>query len=174
VTVTALACRLALAVVLALSAGGKARSAATFMAFQQSVKNLAAIPARWAVPTAAAVIAAESACAVALLIPPAEIAGESLALGLLAVFTVVIAAAVARGVRAPCHCFGTSSSPVSADQLLRNAFLIALAGLALAGTALGGGARISAGAFAVCLMAALPLAGAVAMWDDLADLLRKP
>jgi len=58
------------------------------------------------------------------------------ALGLLIVFTVAIAAAILRGRRPECHCFGQfSSAPVSWKTVLRNgALMVAAAAIVIMGT----------------------------------------
>lgn len=75
-----------------------------------------------------AVPAVEAALAVALVVAPAPAAWAGLVL--LAVFTLVLARAIARGTDAPCACFGSARrarEPVSGVELVRNAMLAALA-----------------------------------------------
>lgn len=76
--------------------------------------------------TSRAVPAVELVLAAALLAVP-RAAGVA-ALALLAAFTVVLAAAVRRGVTAGCNCFGAARvDPVSGVDLLRNGLLASLA-----------------------------------------------
>lgn len=170
-TYVGLTCRLALALVFALSAGSKVRSPMAFAAFRRSAGQLAAIPDRLATPSAAAVIVAEVVTAAMVLVPSLALAGEALAMCLLLVFTAILARAVARGVYATCHCFGSGSAPVSHAQLVRNGVLVALDAVALV---CGPGSASSAGAFAVCVLCALAVAGTAALWDDLTDLITHP
>jgi peroxiredoxin len=88
------------------------------------------LPARLALPAAVALPAAELAVAV-LLVPAATArVGAAAACALLAVFCVAIAAALRRGERPDCACFGRAASqPVGARTLVRNAVLVGLAGL---------------------------------------------
>jgi peroxiredoxin len=74
--------------------------------------------------------------AVGLLLPASTAAyGALCALGLLALFTAAIALGLARGRKPDCHCFGQlHSAPTSWKTLARNAALLALAALALAGS----------------------------------------
>lgn len=52
----------------------------------------------------------------------------SMALGLLVVFTVLIALRLAQGRRPPCACFGAmTAKPIGAGHLIRNAVFIAVA-----------------------------------------------
>lgn len=72
----------------------------------------------------------EVAAAAALVVVPRL--GAAAALALLLAFTVVLAAAVARGAEVGCACFGSARArPVSIVELARNGGLMALAGLAL-------------------------------------------
>ena len=74
---------------------------------------------------------AELLLAVALLAVPRL--GGCVALVLLAAFSIVLVRAMSRGVEAPCACFGQPGAPpLSAVDLVRNGFLAALAGLAVA------------------------------------------
>ena len=74
---------------------------------------------------------AEAGVALLLLLRPR--AGAVAALLLLAVFSALLVAALRRGVKVACGCFGTTSTAVvSAADLVRNALLAGLAVLALA------------------------------------------
>jgi hypothetical protein len=91
-----------------------------------------------------AVPVVEAALAVSLLTWPAVGAWASIAL--LVAFTAVLARAVARGVDAPCACFGSArgsgdgGESVSSVELVRNAMLAALAVIASGASAgVGGG-----------------------------------
>src|SRR5439155_25163345 len=67
-------------------------------------------------------------CAVALISNSSASWGARGAAALLALFIAAISINLARGRRPDCHCFGQlSSSPVSAQTLVRNAVLLALA-----------------------------------------------
>ncbi len=92
--------------------------------------------------------------AVATLLPPLELMAAAGVLGrcrtlecmtaiaiLLVLFTVFLAAALASGKELECHCFGGDDGVVDRTTLFRNLFLLALAGLAVAGAALGGGSE---------------------------------
>ena len=117
-------CALVLAAVFVWAAAAKVarpdRTAAGFAAFGLPGARALA----WVVP------AAELLTAFWLVALPR--AGGVVALGLLAVFTGVIVAALRRGVSAGCSCFGSvSTKPVSSRDILRNVVLMALAGAAM-------------------------------------------
>lgn len=66
------------------------------------------------------VAASEALVVLFLAIDTSTSAGFALALVLLVVSSVVVAVAVARGVEAPCGCFGASSEPVGFRTIVRN------------------------------------------------------
>ena len=70
------------------------------------------------------VVATEAAVPVLLLFPAAVFYGFALAGDLLAAFTTAIVIALKRGRRAPCQCFGASSTPLGPSHLVRNAILL--------------------------------------------------
>ena len=74
----------------------------------------------------------------ALLVTAPAIGGSTGAV-LLVAFTVVLLRAIARGVAAPCSCFGSSRrEPVSSVEVVRNAMLAALAVIATAASGAAG------------------------------------
>lgn len=112
-----------LGAVLVWAAGAKAlRPAAARTAF-------AGLGVRPAGPVLVAVIVAEVVTAGALVAAPRW--GGAAAVVLLAAFSVVLGRALARGAVVSCACFGASPTPVTVRTLIRNAGLVALAGLAL-------------------------------------------
>lgn len=76
--------------------------------------------------TAAVTAVIEMALVVALVVRPAD--GGVAALAVLAGFTAFLVRRLDSG--AGCGCFGTSTKPVSSQDLMRNAVLLALAGVA--------------------------------------------
>ncbi len=76
--------------------------------------------------------AAELTVAILLLSGSTRLAGAAGALGLLSLFTVAIAANLARGRKPDCHCFGQlHSAPAGWGTLARNAVLVAVAAVVL-------------------------------------------
>jgi hypothetical protein len=124
-----LGCCWLVAVVFAISAAGKLRTAAMRAAFRRSVADMAVLPARAAGTIAATVPAAEAAAAVLLVVPPTAALGSVLALGLLAAFTTGIVLVLHRGTRAQCLCFGTTERPYGPRHLVRNGLLAAAAAI---------------------------------------------
>jgi peroxiredoxin/uncharacterized membrane protein YphA (DoxX/SURF4 family) len=74
----------------------------------------------------------ELVIAVLLLVNPSARIGSLVAFALLLSFTVAIAVSLARGKKPDCHCFGQlHSAPVGRSTLVRNALLLAGAGLVI-------------------------------------------
>ncbi|MEV4641681.1 MauE/DoxX family redox-associated membrane protein [Actinoplanes sp. NPDC049548] len=165
----AVACRALLIVVFAVAVAGKARN---FPDFTTSVRRLAPrLPAR---VVARVVMSLEAVIVVLLAVPQATVAaaGSVLAGGLLAAFSVAIAAALRRGSAAPCKCFGRATTPLGPRHLARNVFLMAVAVAALAASADDDTATVAAYLVAG---AAGALAGlVVVVLDDVLDLFREP
>jgi uncharacterized membrane protein YphA (DoxX/SURF4 family)/thiol-disulfide isomerase/thioredoxin len=125
------AARLTVAAVFVLAAWGKA---ADQRGTRQAVQDFG-VPARLVPATAWALPAAELVVAVAVLPPASAVVACAAALALLAVFTVLIAAALRQGRRPGCSCFGAASTaPVSGWTLSRNAGIAILVAVALWGS----------------------------------------
>jgi hypothetical protein len=129
----------ALAVVFAVSATAKARSADRLRAFAAALRPLGFVPERLLRPAVLAVTAAEAAVVVGLVwapfAAPAVATGAFLlATGLLVALTTGVAVAITRGTGASCACFGAAERPLSRRHLVRNLALLAIAvgGLGLA------------------------------------------
>lgn len=119
------------ALAFALSSAGKATSRA---AFEQAIRDLRLVSPRLTKPVALAVLAAESAVVVLIvlggLVPGTALlrAGFLLALGLLVLFTAVLISTLARRLAASCACFGATTKPVSGWDVIRNGGLLLCAG----------------------------------------------
>lgn len=145
-----LSCRWLLGLVFTVALVSKARDPRGFAA---SVRRLAPlpelpgwVPTRW-LPTRlreqphrslagmpAVIVAALEAALVLLLALPAPAAvtcGLALALVLDGAFAVGVLAALRRGERTPCHCFGASEQPLGARHLVRDLVLAGVAALGL-------------------------------------------
>ena len=91
------------------------------------------LPSPLVAPVTLALPAAELAVAVLLLFGSTRVAGAAGALGLLAIFSVVIIANLARGRTPDCHCFGRlHSAPAGWSTVARNVVLAACATALLA------------------------------------------
>jgi uncharacterized membrane protein YphA (DoxX/SURF4 family) len=119
-----LACRLTLAVVLLIAAVTKALDrSGTRDSLERFGLPVALVPA-----ASVALPLVELGVALALVPVPSASAAAAAALVLLAAFTVALAVALLRGVKAPCNCFGAiSTRPAGALTLARNVVLIGLA-----------------------------------------------
>lgn len=140
-------------------------------AFRTAVRGFALLPPRAAGPLAWTFLAGELATSVLLLAPldhRALLAGLSLALGLLLVFTAALASVLLRGLDISCNCFGASTRPVSRFDVWRNLGVAVCCGLGLAAAASrGAGVPL---AMAEQLLAAAVAAVAVALWTSLAEI----
>lgn len=131
-----LTCQWLLAAVFVVAVGSKL-SRRAFREFVAATGRL--LPGGWSGwrrPVAAGVVVAEVAVVGLLAWPVTAVtgpAGFGLALVLSAGFSTGIAAALRRGERAPCRCFGDASAPLGPGHLVRNGVLatVALAGLVL-------------------------------------------
>ncbi|MFB9236646.1 MauE/DoxX family redox-associated membrane protein [Plantactinospora siamensis] len=163
--------RLLLALVFLAAVVGKLRSRAAFAGFVGSVEAFGLLPRRRVRPVAGLAVAVEAAVVPLLAVPAAAPAGYAAAAALLAVLTGAILAALRRGRRPACHCFGTAGAPIGPRHVVRNVllFLVAAAGLAASPMA-GAGPPAGAAGRLLALAAAAPLAALVVRLDDLAAL----
>ncbi|MEH0972088.1 MauE/DoxX family redox-associated membrane protein [Micromonospora sp. CPCC 205546] len=165
-----LGARILLALVFLAAVLGKLRTRAGFEGFVASVGQFG-VPPGWVGPVARSAVAAEAAVVVLLAVPSTVPAGLLLAAGLLGVLTVAIAAALRRGARPACRCFGAADAPIGPRHVARNLTLAAVALLGLLGGAVAG-ASPSPSPATVLLAAglAVPLAAVVVRLDDLVAL----
>jgi len=121
-----------LALVLVFAGLSKLRTAG-WTQFRSSVQRLTRLPARWADLAAVAVLCTEPIVAILLISRyPAASVGPIAFIGLMTSFTVVVIFAIARGESASCACFGRhGTTPVGPAIIVRNLFLVGIAGLAL-------------------------------------------
>jgi hypothetical protein len=159
---TGLTFRILLGVVFAVSLAGKLRGTGDFV---EATRRLVPVRfARWDRPLSAAVAAVELAVIALLVFQP--MVSFVLALGLLAAFTVALAAALRRGETAPCHCFGSGGTPLGRRHLVRNAVLLSIAALGLAFPATSPPLAESLPAATIAIAAAV----LVIRFDDLVEL----
>jgi uncharacterized membrane protein YphA (DoxX/SURF4 family) len=95
-------------------------------AFAESVANYRIVPPALVPAAAAAVIGVEIAAGVALVANVWARAGAWVLAGLLAVYTVGLTSAFARGIDLACGCFG-GNAPATGWTVLRDVVLLALA-----------------------------------------------
>lgn len=173
----ALACRCMVGLVFAASVLSKLRGREAYARFVSATGRLRPGWVFFRIPAGAVaggVIAAEATVLV-LLVPPgtAWMAWMGFALaGLLAMaFAAAVLAALRRGDRAPCHCFGGSARPLGRVHLVRNVVLAAAAGLGMAAGAVTAGPLKPAGGIAAVVAGAV-VAAVVVTADDVAGLFR--
>jgi hypothetical protein len=177
-----LSVRCLLGAVFVMSAASKLRSRAAFDEFAASVRRVG-VADRLVRPVAVIVAAVEVLIPVLLAVPvtaPAPTGGVSrlatgaglaLAAGLLSAFAVAILAALRRGVRAPCRCFGTSSTPLGFRHVARNSALVVAAAIGLAALTSVADGAVQPGNAAIAAATGLVGAVLVTALDDLVELL---
>lgn len=169
-------CYCLVGLVFAVSAASKLRGRTAFDEFVRTTRVLAVatIPG-YEVSRAGArrigvvVLGGELAVPVLMIVPATARIGLCVAVVLLTVFGVGIAAAMRRGLRTSCRCFGSSSAPLGTRHLLRNALLVAAAatGLAFGPDRI---TQLDPAGLIVAGVGALVLAALVVRLDDLIDL----
>ncbi|TDV56244.1 MauE/DoxX family redox-associated membrane protein [Actinophytocola oryzae] len=165
-TYVAFGCECLLIVVFAFSAETKLTGRGAFAEFRLATARLVPAFRGLAGPLSVAVVGVEVTTAVLLAVPATARVGLVLALALLGAFTVAVAAALRRGETASCNCFGRSTTPMGARHLVRNALLLAVAGIGLLGGR--GGAEVPG--LALAGASAVVLAVLVLNLDALTDL----
>ncbi|HET9140864.1 MauE/DoxX family redox-associated membrane protein [Actinophytocola sp.] len=166
------AARFLLGTVFLVAVVGKVSSKAAFAAFTGSLTRMAVLPPRAAGPAARVTVVLEALTVVLLAVPVelAAAAGFVVAGGLLAAFTVAIGLSLRTGNRAPCRCFGASSTPLGPRHIVRNGLLIAVAAAGLLGLAAAGESDLAG--TVVAALAGLIAGAAVAALDDIVELVR--
>ena len=91
--------------------------------FRSSLRGFRAVPRHLERPVAAAVLAAEVAVVVLVLLRSTAAFGLALAVVLLVAFATGMLRVLARGDRVPCGCFGRSTAPITRAHVVRNALL---------------------------------------------------
>jgi hypothetical protein len=171
-----LACRAVVGVVFLIALVNKLRSRAQRMAFVAATRRLAPGWLTGLVPAAAlaATVATLEASVVVLLAVPVTSAWVfAPAAGLPLVFGIAIVAALRRGERGSCNCFGASTRPLGSGQLVRNLVLAAVAGLGLAAAVTSNGTVDPIGAL-VAVIAGGVVALVLVAADDIVALFRLP
>ncbi|GAA3145440.1 hypothetical protein GCM10010466_40630 [Planomonospora alba] len=163
-------CRALLAVVFAVAVAGKVRGRAAFGEFVSSIAVLGVLPRRASAAAAYALTAAEAAAVLLLAWPPAVPVGFAAAVGTLAVLTGGVLAALRRGRRVPCRCFGASAAPLGRVHVVRNLVLAALGCAGLAAWAAAGASAPHPAGVALAIAAAGVGALLVVRLDDLMEL----
>ncbi len=119
--------------------------------------------------TFVAFAAAEAIVVALVIIPLTATAGLAVSAVLGAILTYGLVVSLRRGSREPCHCFGSSSEPLSRVHVARNVLLITVALAGTACSASGASAGPSA-ALAMAAFAGLGFALCVIFFTDIAAL----
>lgn len=169
--VVEIALRAILAVVFAMAFISKVRSSTAFGEFASSLGDIGWLPRPGRAAAARLIPVLEAAVVVLLALPGTVAFGFGLGALLLAVFTIVTGAELAKGHRIRCRCFGASAAPIGPAQIARNVVLLAesLAGLVIEPISHG---HATAAALVLGLGLAVLAAVALVRWDDLAFLVR--
>ncbi|MFF5208841.1 MauE/DoxX family redox-associated membrane protein [Streptosporangium sp. NPDC000396] len=167
-----IACRALLAGVFLIALAGKIRGRVAFDEFVASIVALGMFPRAGSTAAAYAVLGAEAVVILSLALPSTVLLGFAAAMALLIALTTGILAAMRRGRRAPCRCFGASATPLGTAHVARNLVLLLAGGAGLTAGAVAGGD--GAGAHPVGIALALVAAAVgvliVVRLDDLLSL----
>ena len=166
------ACRLLLATVFVISLTGKVSGRSAWIAFEDSLREMAVVAPSNVPLTAVASAAVEAVIVVCLLVPAPALGliGFVLSAGLLAVFAYAITAVVRRKQAIACRCFGASTTPLSVRHIVRNGILVAIAILGAVATIGSAAAQLPVAIMAGVIGAVLGML--VAAMDDLVALVR--
>lgn len=172
-----LGCRVLLVIVFVVSLVGKVRGRDAFDEFVGATRRLLPITVRarpaWLV--ALGVAGLETVVVLALLLPGGARVGFLLAAMMLTAFTLAILVALRRGERAPCRCFGASSTrPLGIVPIVRNAVLLTVTVLGVIGVALTPATAFAPAGVAVAAVAAVVVAVPVILSEEIVDLFRAP
>jgi hypothetical protein len=162
-------CRCLVGLVFVASTAGKLRGVTDFRRFLVSLRKMG-VPPRWARPLGAAVVAFEIVIVVLVATPSMAGFGLALAAALLVAFTAAIGAALRRGVREPCRCFGNSKTPLGASHVARNLALGGMAALGAVGSASETALPLHSGGVALAVACGVVFAGLTVVFDDLVAL----
>ncbi|WP_433259050.1 MauE/DoxX family redox-associated membrane protein [Streptosporangium sp. CA-135522] len=163
-------CRALLAGVFVVALAGKLRGRAAFDEFVASIVALGMFPRAGSVTAAYAVLGAEAAVILSLALPSTVLLGFAAAMALLAALTAGILAAMRRGRRAPCRCFGASAAPLGKAHVVRNLLLLLAGGAGLTAGAVAGDAGAHPAGIALALVTAAVGGLFVVRLDDLLGL----
>ncbi|MFF5258558.1 MauE/DoxX family redox-associated membrane protein [Actinomadura viridis] len=155
-----------------ISMVGKLRARETLAGFVMAVRRIGRVPDRFAAPVAAGVIVTEAGVVVLLAVPGGQVAGFAMAAAALVGFTVVLMAALRRGLAEPCRCFGKAEEPIGRRHVVRNGvlFVAAAAGAVFAPGV--EGVPLEPAVVLLCLLAASAFVACVVLLDDLLFLFR--
>lgn len=166
-------CRWALGITFTISAVGKALDLGSF---REAVSDFGLLPRRLSGPAAKTFFAAEALVVALMVLGGTGLpVGFALSTGLLAVFSVALAAALRKSAKVSCNCFGRTERRISWYDVGRNAVLMACG----AGGLWAYGASAQQGSLKVGAVLLLGLMAAcfvviVTNLEDIVEILRRP
>lgn len=114
-------CRIAIALLFALSISGKVRDVA---AFRDAISDFRLLPPTWSTAAAWAFLTGELTVVLLMVIGGAGLAvGFLLAAGLLTVFSAALIMVLLRNMRVTCNCFGRTQRRISPYDVGRNSLI---------------------------------------------------
>jgi hypothetical protein len=165
-----LACRFVVGTVFAASFFTKTRSREAWLSFRSWLGRLP-LPLVRLKSTPVIFAVAEAIVIVLVITPDTATGGLAASATLGAILTYGLVVSLRRGSREPCHCFGSSSEPLSWAHVGRNVLLLAVAASGTACSASGASAGPSP-ALAMAAFAGLGCALCVIFFTDIAALWR--
>lgn len=170
-----IAARLLVGTVFVVAVAGKVNGRSAYRAYVLSLQQMKVLPSHRVAAVAGGSLAVEGAIVVLLAVPLRCIAavGFVLAAGLLAVFASAISVSLRRGNRAPCRCFGASTTSLGRGHIVRNLVLVAVSVAGLVTALLPGAGPAMAGGI-VAALTGLVTGVLVTAYDDIAGLWRSP
>jgi hypothetical protein len=165
-------CRWLIGLAFAVSAIGKARA---LRSFRSTLTELGVLPARMASGAALATITAEGL--VVVLVAAGDVlaaAGFTLALVLLAAFSVILRAAIRKNADVSCNCFGPGERRVSWYDVARNGLLGLCCAAGLWAWVISAGEHVSPALIVALGLTAAGFLVITANLDDFIEMLRKP
>jgi hypothetical protein len=163
-------CRCLLAVTLLVAVAGKLRSREALAGFRSSIDALEVFPHEWVGAVVAATIAGELAVPALLAIPATMPAGFLGAAVLSSAFVGSVLAALRRGTRTPCRCFGAPSRRLGPPHVARGTWLLAAAVVGAVGSSTAPRGPLDPAGVAVALAAAGAGVVLTVALDDLVSL----
>lgn len=137
--------------------------------FRDDLLGFGLVPERWA-PAAVALLLGSEATVAGLIVAGGSLAaaGFAAAIGLLVLFSAVLASALRRGLDVPCGCFGGSERRISRADLVRNGGFIACAAAGLGAALAPAGTAVPV---AEAVLLALAAVAFTLVWSQLGNLL---
>ncbi len=142
--------------------------------FRSAVRGFRVVPRHLERPVAVAVLGAEAAVVLLLLVRATAVLGLALAAVLLVAFATGMARVVARGDRVPCGCFGRSAAPIGRAHVVRNALLATASAAGLVAGLAPGAEPLDGPVLLVLSLFSLAVVGVLLLSDQLLAVAEPP